>query len=131
LILLLSRHPSAPIAVTPPAGVAAELQPVSASARRHLKLAADYQQKLWCVDAIEELQRAVREEPQLRSNRELVRIAIPCLRAKTQAKTIQFLAGDVGAEARTELQLSLGENLKPDVREGVERALAVLTPAPK
>jgi hypothetical protein len=68
----------------------------------------------------------LREEPQLRSNRELIRTAIPCLRAKTQARTIQFLVADVGVDARAELQASLTEPLKPDVREGVERALARL-----
>jgi hypothetical protein len=100
---------------------------VPPSALRHLQLAAEYQQKLWCADAIEELERALSEQPALRTVPDVVRIAIPCLRSKTQAKAMRFLVERVGAGAQGELQAALLQGLKPDVRQGVERTLAQLT----
>jgi serine/threonine-protein kinase len=99
--------------------------PISAESYRHYKLAAEYQQKLWCADAIDELDRAIRAQPELRGSPDVVRIAIPCLRAKTQAKAAQFLVG-MGPGARAELEAARSQDLKPDVREGVERVLARL-----
>jgi serine/threonine-protein kinase len=96
------------------------------SVRRHLSLAEDYRRKLWCNNAIEELERALREEPELRLDPEITRSAVPCLRTKSQGKTIQFLVTMVGSDARAELESALASELKPDVREGVQRALAQL-----
>jgi hypothetical protein len=113
----------------PPAATANRMEqplPISAEAYRHYKLAAEYQQKLWCADAIDELERAIRAQPELRGSPDLVRIAIPCLRSKTQDKATQFLEG-MGPGARAELEAALSEGLKPDVREGVGRVLARLS----
>jgi hypothetical protein len=100
--------------------------PISTSARRHLELAQDYQQRLWCADAVAELERALREEPELRANADVIQTAIPCLRSRTQSRTIQFLVERVGADAQPELQAALSRDLKPDVREGVQRVLTRL-----
>jgi serine/threonine-protein kinase len=113
-------HPPTVAAAPAPASV-------SPSARHHLLLAEDYQRKLWCSDAIDELERALRDEPGLRSNPELTRAAIPCLRARTQAKTLRFLVASVGDDARSELEAMLAVEPKGDVRAGIERALAQLT----
>jgi hypothetical protein len=118
-----SPPPPPPVAA---ATIASQPLPISAEAYRHYKLAAEYQQKLWCADAIDELERAIREQPELRGSPEVVRIAIPCLRAKTQSKAAQFLVG-LGPGARAELEAALSQGLKPDVREGVERVLARLS----
>ncbi len=86
-------------------------------------LASEYQRKLWCTDAINELQRALQDAPELRTDPELIRIAIPCLRARTQTRTIQFLVEDVGPAAIPALEAALKEPLKPDVRDGAQRVL--------
>jgi serine/threonine protein kinase len=112
--------PSPPVAVVPPP------QPASGSARRHLQLADDYQRKLWCSDAIDELDRALRDDPQLRSAPEVTRIAIPCLRTRTQAKAVRFLVETLGADARSELDAALAAETRPDIRAGLERALSQL-----
>ena len=127
VVLVAALRPSprpAPVVVSAPiAPVAAPPAPVSASARRHLAMADDYQRRLWCSDAVDELERALRDDASLRSSPELVRIAVPCLRAKTQAKTIRFLVEDVGSEAKPTLEAALSNEAKPDVREGLQRAL--------
>jgi hypothetical protein len=92
-------------------------------------MADDYARRLWCSDAVDELERALRDEPELRSNRELTRIAIPCLRARTQFKTMRFLVESVGADAKEELEAALEVETKPDVREGAQRALEQLEQA--
>jgi serine/threonine-protein kinase len=125
IVAAVSRAPAPVIAVAPPAPAAAG--PVSPSARRHLALADDYQRKLWCSDAIDELARALRDEAQLRAHPQVTRTAIPCLREKTQSKAMQFLVSSVGADAKPELEAALGAALKPDVREGVQRTLAMLS----
>jgi serine/threonine protein kinase len=126
--LLVWRLARTPEPAAPPLAVdsAPQALQVSPSAYRHLQLAADYQRKLWCADAIDELDRALRDEPALRAAPDLVRIAVPCLRQKTQDKAAQFLVR-VGADARPELEAALAGNLKPDVREGVQRVLARLS----
>ena len=86
-------------------------------------MAEDYQRRLWCADAVDELERALRDDAGLRSNPELVRIAVPCLRARTQAKTIRFLVDGLGIEAKPTLEAALSSEAKPDIREGLERAL--------
>jgi serine/threonine-protein kinase len=133
VVWLVATRSSSPSAAAPRTGGAAAFAttaaaaPISAAARRHLELAQDYQQRLWCADAIAELERALKEEPELRANSDLIQTAIPCLRSRTQSRTIQFLVERIGADAQPELQAALGRDLKPDVREGVERVLARLT----
>jgi serine/threonine-protein kinase len=128
LIVASLRSPAKPVPPPPPPAAAPSppARPMFASpaARHHLGLAEDYQRKLWCSDAIDELERVVREEPQLRGNPELTRTAIPCLRAKTQERAIRFLVENAGSSARTELEAALAVESKPDVREGIVRALA-------
>ncbi len=127
LLFVLARPATTPVPTSAAVPVATPML-VAESTARHLRSAAEYSQKLWCADAIEELERALNETPALRADPELVRISVPCLRAKTQAKAIRFLVDRVGPDAHAELQAALSGDLKPDVRQGVERALARLTP---
>jgi serine/threonine-protein kinase len=124
---LIATRSSSPVATPPPAFAAAPAAaPGSAAARRHLELAQGYQQRLWCADAVAELERALKEDPELRADPDLIRIAIPCLRARTQSRTMQFLVERIGADGQFELQAALDGDLKPDVREGVQRVLAAI-----
>jgi hypothetical protein len=128
LTAALQRDVPAPAAtpVLAPAAAAAAPAALPAAARRHLDLAEDYQRKLWCSDALDELERALLESASPQARTQAARVAIPCLRAKTQPRAIQFLVANVGPAAREALQSALATDLKPDVREGVERALARL-----
>jgi serine/threonine-protein kinase len=125
--LLHASSPDPLKMVSPPAVAAQPASPVTASGMRHFSLAVDYQRKLWCSDAIDELERTLRDEPQVRANPEITRTAIPCLRAKTQAKAVRFLVDSVGVDAKPELEAALAVESKTDVREGIERTLARLT----
>jgi serine/threonine-protein kinase len=122
-VLALNRRP----APAPPAPVAVKAAPpapvITESARRHLALGASYQRKLWCSDALEELERALREAPGLRSDGELQRIAIACLTPKTQAKAVRLLVDRVGASAREALAAAVESDANLDVRVGAARAL--------
>jgi hypothetical protein len=115
-----------------PASIPAAVAPrsISPAALHHLATAEDYQRRLWCSDVIEELERALRESPELASEPEVTRIAIPCLRARTQEKTMRFLVEHVGANAKAELEAVVANEPKADVREGAQRALARLGGAP-
>jgi len=128
LVAWIRTPPLAPARASAPASIAPG--PISVSARRHIQLAEGYQQKLWCADAIDELERALHEAPALRANPDLTRTAIPCLRAKTQARTVQFLVGSIGVDARAELEAALAGELKSDVRDGAQKALARLAGPP-
>ena len=97
---------------------------LSPAGRRHLDVALDFSRKFWCSAAIDELETGMHEVPELRGDPQLTRMMIPCLRAKTQDKTLEFLVTVVGRDAKPELQSALTEDLKPDVRDGVQRALA-------
>lgn len=129
IVAVLYRQAPNPVpkANPPPTAAApSAVVPASASARRHLAMAGDYQRRLWCSDAIDELERTLQDEPQLRSNPELTRLAIPCLRSRTQAKTVRYLVESVGSGAKAELEAALAVESKPDVREGIGLALAEL-----
>jgi serine/threonine-protein kinase len=104
----------------------------SPSARRHLGLADDYQRKLWCSDAIDELERALREDPQLAADPAPTRIAIGCLRqtkttgrrlSPAQARAARFLGEAIGEPARAALVEAAA---RPDFKEGATRALSHL-----
>jgi serine/threonine protein kinase len=112
--------PKPPPLVAPPA-------PVARDALSHLSLATDYQRKLWCSDAIEELERALRADQNLRHDPLVARIAISCLTPKTRAKAVRFLVEDVGAEARPYLQQAAASDENPEVRKGAEHALSRLS----
>jgi hypothetical protein len=86
-------------------------------------LGSAYQQKLWCSDALEELDRALREAPPLRAAPEVTRPAIACLTAKTQAKAIKFLVDRVGIDAAPLLSDAAHGDPDPEVRRGAQRAL--------
>jgi hypothetical protein len=99
---------------------------LSPTGRRHLSVAQDYARKFWCSAAMDELVEGVHDAPELRSDPQLTRTMLPCLRTKTQDKTVDFLVTVVGRDAKHELELALTEDLKPDVRDGVQRVLARL-----
>jgi hypothetical protein len=103
--------------------------PTPTSATHHLRLAEDYTRRLWCTDAISELERALADAPELRGDPAVVRAAVPCLRQKTQARTIDFLVQRVGAAARPELALAASSAPGADIRLGAERALGLLGPS--
>jgi hypothetical protein len=89
----------------------------------HAALAAAYQHKLWCSDAIEELDRALRDDPRLRSDASVVHHAISCLTPKTQGKAIRFLVEKIGPEAAGPLRAAAEGDPNLEVRKGAERAL--------
>jgi len=125
VIVLATRQKPAPL-VFEPTVVSAAAPVSSPSTRRRLVIADDYGRKLWCSDAIDELERALREDPGLRTDAEVTRIAIPCLRARTQAKALRFLVEMVGRDAIPALQTAATGDPKPDVRDGAARALSLL-----
>jgi hypothetical protein len=56
-----------------------------------LELAEQYQRKLWCSDALLELERALQAEPELRGDQEMARIANACMGPKTRDKAQRLL----------------------------------------
>jgi serine/threonine protein kinase len=125
----LTRHRWAAVPSAAPSTAVATVRAVgdsrlSPAGRRHLAAAQDYGRKFWCSAAIDELQTGLHEAPELRSDPQLTRMMIPCLRAKTQEKTLEFLVTVMGRDAKPELEAALSEDLRPDVRDGVHRALA-------
>jgi len=128
----LTRHRSVAVAPAPvdSATVSAPESRLSPAGRRHLGAAQDYAHKFWCSAAIEELATGLHEAPELRADPQLTRMMIPCLRAKTQEKTLEFLVTVLGRDARRELESALTEDLRPDVRDGVQRALARIANRP-
>ena len=106
-----------------PPPVAGPTAPLADAARRHLATAVSYQRKLWCSDAIEELERAVTADSRARTEREATRVAIACLTNRTQAKAVRFLVDRVGAPAAPALKAAAAGDANPDVRRGAARAL--------
>jgi hypothetical protein len=96
---------------------------VARDALSHLQLAVDYQRKLWCSDAIEELERAVRADPAVRHDPQAARVAIACLTPKTRAKATRFIVESLGAEAKPWLDAAAASDENPEVRRGAELAL--------
>jgi serine/threonine-protein kinase len=95
-------------------------------AAAHRALASAYQRKLWCSDALEELERALRDGPELRDDPQVARTAIGCLTPKTQARAIRFLRERVGAAAAAPLRAAASSELNPEIRRAAERALESL-----
>jgi serine/threonine-protein kinase len=85
-------HPaSEPTPVAAPSELPApSVGAIRTKAQHHLDLAAQYQRQLWCSDALLELERAVKEQPDLESP-ELERIASSCMGPKTRDKAQRFL----------------------------------------
>ncbi|HEX2569386.1 MAG TPA: protein kinase [Polyangia bacterium] len=108
------------------ARAALQRKPHDGLARMALGIA--YQSKLWCSDAIDEFQKAVRDTPALSSDPRLLRAAIACLQSKAQYRAVRFL-GDLGAPAVAALK-EAAKDPNPDVRQGAERALARIEQKP-
>ncbi|MCU1281230.1 MAG: serine/threonine protein kinase [bacterium] len=128
IVIVATRHKPAPIvAGPPPATKSAAPAPASTavpeSARRHLQQAIDYQRKLWCSDALEELEKALRDDAALRGDLSLQRTAISCLTPKTRERAVRLLVERVGAPSRAELQRAATESLSSEVRRGATSAL--------
>jgi len=119
----LSHKPSTPpppALVLTPAPSSAERSP---SALRHLELAVNYRRKLWCTDAIEELERALREAPTLKRDPEVARHAVACLGPKTYDRASRFIVEKLGADALPALEAAAAE-ASPELRKNAERTLA-------
>ena len=93
--------PAVPTAPTPPpAPKVATTPPASSapSAQRHLQQAIDYQRKLWCSDALEELDRALRDDARAaRRRRRCSARPSRCLTPKTRERAMRLLVERVGA----------------------------------
>ncbi|HEY7954033.1 MAG TPA: serine/threonine-protein kinase [Polyangia bacterium] len=124
----LAHHPAAPPPkpASPPVSAAPSVQPVPASALHHRELAENYQRKLWCSDAIEELGRALRDAPSLKRDPEMAKVAISCLGPKTYDKAARFLVDELGGDARAPLTAAAAADPNPDVRRAAARTLATL-----
>jgi serine/threonine-protein kinase len=131
IIVVATRTRSKPMAVVTPAPVARPVPtpapPPSTSppesARRHLAQALDYQRRLWCSDAIEELEKALRDDAALRDDTSLQRTAISCLTPKTRERAIRLLVERVGGSARGELERAATESPNSEVRKGARVTL--------
>ena len=129
VIVLVSGHkkaavaPAAPTVTTTKAAPAAAPVAVPESARRHLAQAVDYQRRLWCTDALEELEKALRDDAGLRDDATLQRTAIACLTPKTRERAVRLLVERVGASARPELERAVAESASSEVRKGAQVTL--------
>jgi hypothetical protein len=126
VLVLVLRKPPAPIVIAPPPPPPPTVPspPVANEAgRRHLMQALAYQRKLWCSDAIEELERAMHEDPGLRDEPAVTRVAISCLTPKTREKATRFLVERVGENARGALEEAARADANGEVRRGAALAL--------
>jgi tRNA A-37 threonylcarbamoyl transferase component Bud32 len=123
--VVLSRSRPAPAAMPAPVVVAppSSSGELTQSAMRHLELAVSYRRKLWCSDAIEELERALRDSPALKHDPEVARHAVACLGPKTYDKASRFLVEKLGADAVPALSAAAAE-ASPELRKNAERTLA-------
>ena len=129
IVVLAMRHPpAAPAARVPPPVAPSSPTPrlPPESARRHLVQAIDYQRKLWCSDALEELDQALHEDAALRDDLSLQRTAISCLTPKTRDRAVRLLVERVGAGARAELERAATQSVNAEVRRGARATLAAL-----
>ena len=121
------HKPPAPHVAPPPAPKPApsvsQALPLPQAAVRHLELADGYRRKLWCSDALEELERAAREDARAARLPETTQIAIGCLTPKTRDKAVRFLVERVCPEARRAVEEAQASDPNPEVRRGAERVL--------
>ncbi|MDB4966013.1 MAG: serine/threonine protein kinase with repeat [Myxococcales bacterium] len=124
-LIVATRHPEKPPATLapPPTPPPALVHGVAPEARRHLEMAADYRRKLWCSDAIEELDRAWRSDEAIGADERVTTIAISCLTPKTREKATRFLSERVGARARDPLTAAATGDPNLEVRRGAQKAL--------
>ncbi|MGZ3426708.1 MAG: protein kinase domain-containing protein [Polyangia bacterium] len=127
IVIVATRHKPAPIVVAPAATPKLAAPAPSATmpegARRHLQQAIDYQRKLWCSDALEELEKALRDDAALRDDLSLQRTAIACLTPKTRERATRLLVERVGAGSRAEVARAATESANSEVRRGAEKVL--------
>jgi serine/threonine-protein kinase len=110
--------------VAPAPKVAIAPEPSSApSAQRHLQQAIDYQRRLWCSDALEELDRALHDDEHVRDEVTLQRTAIACLTPKTRERAMRLLVERVGPSGRAELERAAAESANGEVRKGARATL--------
>jgi hypothetical protein len=115
--------PEAPPPVAEPVAAATAAPAPSPEAQRHLETAVMYQRKLWCSDALEELEAALRSDASLRGDEDVQRTAIACLTPKTRDKALRFLVERVGEPARAQLAAAVGSDANGEVRRGARMAL--------
>jgi serine/threonine protein kinase len=93
----------------------------------HAALAAAYSHKLWCSDALDELDKALREQPALKKDPLLSRPAIGCLGHRTAWRAARYLVDEIGPDARRPLEEAMA-GLGGDARRNAEAVLAQLPP---
>lgn len=130
LLFVLAFRKPATTAIPVPIPTAPLPVPQPTAAQRKLLVATEYQRRLWCSDAIEELERALRDDASLRDDPEVMRIAVACLTAKTQQKAVRFVVEKVGPSARPALERALAEETNVDIKKGAQKALDRLVPPP-
>ena len=127
LVVFMARRPKTVVVMAPPvtAPPATVAPPPSTgpSAQRHLAQAIDYQRKLWCSDALEELDKALRDDDSLRADANAQRTAIACLTPKTRERAMRLLTERVGAAGRAELERAATEAPNSEVRSGAKETL--------
>ena len=128
IVVVATRHKPTPMVAAPTVAPRVVVTPSPAQAmpegaRRHLQQAIDYQRRLWCSDAIEELEKALRDDAALRGDLSLQRTAISCLTPKTRERATRLLVERVGTGARAELQRAATESANSEVRRGAASAL--------
>jgi hypothetical protein len=99
---------------------------VNVATAHRLELAVDYERKLWCSDALNELERAVHDDPRLGENPVAIGVAIGCLRLRTQARAIHFLVESAGAAALPALADIEARDPRIELRAGASRARALI-----
>jgi hypothetical protein len=128
--VLLARHRTPPPTEPAPQPLAAAATTtVTPEGQRHLATAVMYQRKLWCSDALEELEQALRNDAGLRGDDDVLRTAIACLTPKTRDKALHFLVERVGEPARAPLAAAVVSDPNGEVRRGARMALDRLPPA--
>jgi hypothetical protein len=92
--------------------------PHDAEARR--ALATAYQRKLWCSDALEELERAVRDRPSLGADAQVGRVAVGCLTRRTQGRAERFLLSWASGPALGVVREAATGSPNPEIRRAAE-----------
>ncbi len=126
ILIAVAAHHRRPAPLPPPVAP----PPISATSKDalwHLSLAANYQRRLWCSNALEELERALKSDVSARSEPQLAQVAIACLTPKTRDKAIAFLVENLGNDALAPLKQAVASDPNAEIRKGAERAIAQLT----
>jgi serine/threonine-protein kinase len=89
----------------------------------HEALAVAYARKLWCSDAVEELDRALRDDPRLANEPEVARRAVQCLGPKTNAKATRFLTERIGAAGRAQIEAAIAAEPNAELKRAGQKVL--------